>query len=452
MTTDVRRYDLPYGALVPAIVNDEVGINRIVARGDADSYRMEVTLLDAPDHRLVRAGVVLAHRVFEGVGEWYLAAPGWQPYLPVEAVESVGEDLPTTFAALVEPFRRGAALGPAAGMSCQRTEYGIRGHDDAVIALLRDELVTVTRSGLTTARYREVTVTRITGNDEQMAWITEALSLIGGAEVSEFPSFVRRLGAPATGLSDLPVKRRGQGDDTLESYVQSVLGRHLRSLIKADLALRSGHKKNIKDLKKALERLRRDLWGLHPVLDQEWQTDLVADIDLLRAVDENDDPARVRAEIYSSVLERLVQATRAPRLGPLARDRADEVLAQSLRDSLRFFLECGAKLGSGDDQAWVAALSSARNARAVAEVCAPLLGKKADRAVERMTQIVHELEWSMQVSTAEPIADIEGLDPLAAFRLGRSYERDVLVQQAVREDFIDHWERHARKVARLVAQ
>jgi hypothetical protein len=46
------------------------------------AYEIAVTLLDAPDHRLIRSGVLLAHRVLDGRGEWYITAPDWQPLLP----------------------------------------------------------------------------------------------------------------------------------------------------------------------------------------------------------------------------------------------------------------------------------------------------------------------------------------------------------------------------------
>ena len=39
--------------------------------------------------------MLLAHRVLDGRGEWYLTAPDWQPLLPKDRIELMGHsDLP----------------------------------------------------------------------------------------------------------------------------------------------------------------------------------------------------------------------------------------------------------------------------------------------------------------------------------------------------------------------
>ena len=64
-----RLFDMPYSAAAPRLLNAELGLHSLVARaGHHAGYSMDVTLLDAPDHRLIRTGVLLAHRVLDGRG------------------------------------------------------------------------------------------------------------------------------------------------------------------------------------------------------------------------------------------------------------------------------------------------------------------------------------------------------------------------------------------------
>jgi len=56
-----RCYDVPYSAVAPRMINPDLGLHHLVARaGHNAAYEISVTLLDAPDHRLIRSGVLLA--------------------------------------------------------------------------------------------------------------------------------------------------------------------------------------------------------------------------------------------------------------------------------------------------------------------------------------------------------------------------------------------------------
>ncbi len=203
-----RLYDMPYSAVAPRLVNPDLGLHNLVARaGHNAAYSIDVTLLDAPDHRLIRSGVLLAHRVLEGRGEWFLTAPDWQPLLPKDRIELMGHtDLPEDLAALIRPLRRRAPIGPVAALTCDRREFALRDEEGDTLALLRDDRVTVRRGGLTTARYREVVLTPVGPGlaEDQTAWLDHALTGAGCTPVARFPRLVSRLGAPATGPSDLP--------------------------------------------------------------------------------------------------------------------------------------------------------------------------------------------------------------------------------------------------------
>ncbi len=238
-----RLFDMPFSSQVPSPVRPDLGLASLVARaGHNAGYDIDLTLLDAADHRLIRTGVLLAHRVLDGRGEWYLGAPDWVPLLPKELIVPMGQgELPDTLAELVRPFRRGAPLSPVAALRCERREFALRDADGRSVALLRDDKVTVRRNGLTTARYREVMATPVgPGLDEAQAeWLGQCLAAAGGTEIDRFPRLVRRLGAPATGPSDLPAPAE-LASGTFGQFLTQLLGAGARDVISADLAIGAG--------------------------------------------------------------------------------------------------------------------------------------------------------------------------------------------------------------------
>ena len=191
-----RYYEMPYSAATPRLINPDLGLHHLVARaGHNAAYEISVTLLDAPDHRLIRSGVLLAHRVLDGRGEWYITAPDWEPLLPVDRIELMGHaDLPEELADMIRTLRRRATLGPVAALTCDRREFELRDNEESTLALLRDDRVTVRRGGLTTARYREVLITPIGPglNDEQAAWLDRSLLQVGATQVPRFPRLISR--------------------------------------------------------------------------------------------------------------------------------------------------------------------------------------------------------------------------------------------------------------------
>ncbi|GAB3712659.1 hypothetical protein [Mariniluteicoccus flavus] len=452
---EVRRYELPFTAGVGRLVNGAIGVRSVAQRGgESAAYTMDVTVLDAPDHRLVRAGIWLAHRVVDGRGEWYLAAPQWSPWLPEERVELMGhDDLPDAFADLVRPFRRGSTLGPVAALRCRREEYALRGDDAELLAILRNELVTIRSGGVVTARYREVTLTSVESRltPTQAAWISEVLAQAGATRVEEFPDLAHRLGAPATGLADIPAAQRRSASGTLETYVQTLLATRLRKITHADLALRGGLLDARDQLSGQLSRLLGDVRGLVPLLDRAWASELESDlVHAVEALDEaaDDVPAELNSRRYLVMLDRLVSASRAPRLGdsgPLsARDALADALAERVAD-LRAVVD-GLAVDS-PDPLWDLALEAAAR---VADTCGvqPERAKPVRRLQRRAERVVELLEGCVQVSVDEVGPDLERLTPQEAFDAGREFERQWADQHIARLDLLDHWERRG---ARLTA-
>jgi len=466
------RYDMPYTSPSPRLVNSELGLHNLVARaGHNAAYSIDVTLLDSPDHRLIRSGVLLAHRVLDGRGEWFMDAPDWQPLLPEDRIEPMGDaDLPDEFADLIRPLRRRATLGPVAALRCERREFALRDDQGATLALLRDDKVTVRRGGLTTARYRQVLITPVgTGLDEhQLAWLDRAFGQSGANRVPKFPRLVTRLGAPATGPTDIPEPRPFDPAAPFSRFVSQLLALRLRRIVEADLAIRGGDHAGATRLAGHAAALRLELKGLSVVLDPDWVEDLYDELDWIVVESEparDHDAAtyahlvhRLRSERYLTMLERLVSAVRSPQLAdspsisrPGGRPTA-EVLTELRSTAVnRFRRSADALTIDAPDEQWSEALRALGQLQWVADLTGQLLTEQTERT-EPLTQALTKPRRLLtavqqdQSRVAETVASVAGLTAAEAFAAGRAYEQQVAVQRQVRALFLSQWVKSRKKL------
>ena len=457
-----RCYDLPYSAAAPRLINPDLGLHNLVARaGHNAAYTIDVTLLDAPDHRLIRSGVLLAHRVLDGRGEWYLTAPDWQPLLPKDRIELMGHaELPEALADLIRPLRRRATLGPVAGLTCDRREFALRDDRGTTLALLRDDKVTVRRGGLTTARYREVLLTPIEHGpgigDEQTAWLDRAFITAGATSVSKFPRLVARLGAPATGPTDLPVPERFDADAPFRHFVAQLLALRLRHIVEADLAIRGGHLGALGRLSDEAARLRDELKGLSPVLDEDWVEDLYDElgwISLDAAPTDSDGrdrlAARLRSERYLTVLERLVGAVRAPGLAGVRAESAGVVLAGLVGDAVDRLRRAADPLTPTSSEAeWDEAWREIGRLQWVLDVAGQVLPDDPALIPGRLTAAARLLAQihDLRSSEADALVLVAGLPPEQAFAAGRDFERETGRARRVRRQFVREWAKITRRL------
>lgn len=455
-----RLYDMPYGSPAPQLINAELGLDHLIARaGHNAGYDIDLTLLDAPDHRLMRSGVVLAHRVLDGRGEWYLGAPDWVPLLPTELIESMSQaDLSENMADLIRPFRRRAPLTPVAALRCERREFALRGKAGPTVALLRDDKVTVRRSGLTTARYREVMLTPIgPGLDQRQAdWLDECLTGAGATVLLQFPRLVRRLGAPATGPTDFPEARPFDAAAPFSSFVSSLVALRLRELLTADLRLRGGEPAAAADLVSAVAKLRRELDGLLSVLDQAGTTDLLDELDWF--VDDLGETAeelaermsaRLRGERYLSLLDQLVIAARGGRIGDVAAQSTQTVLTDLVSGVVARMNRATERLTiDGPARAWDEAWTQLQAAATVDEVVEHLYPVETARRRERIGRCLPLLEQvhRLNVSAEEVLSGVDDVTPAEAFALGREFERTQETAHAARAAFLVRWAKTRRKL------
>lgn len=464
MTTAVPRtraagyFEMPFTAPGQRLTNAEVGLASMVARADG-TYAIDVTVLDAPDHRLVRSGVVLAHRVIDGRGEWYLAAPGWSPYLPPELIEPMGHaDLPEAMVDLVRPFRRRSPLGPLAALTCQRAEFRLRDADQADVVLVRDDRVTIRRGGVAIARFRDVSWQAVGAGPSDAArdWLEQTLVAGGATPTDGFPGLEQRLGAPATGLTDFPAPVTPRVDAPFEKYVSHLLASRLHHWVRADLALRTGHSDGA-DLVELVAEVRDEVRGLSSVFDPGWMEDLDAELVWISesvvapeagdAVEPSQTIAdRIRGDRYLSVLDRLVLAARAPKLGDASPVAAGEVVTSLVDSALTRFRKAGKRLSvdSGQER-WDHAVLTGRQAQNACAAALPLDRPRSRRLAKQIGRLVDELaECSdRDLATLRQRADE---DPRASFELGRSYERRLAEVTAAREDFLRRWPRRSARL------
>jgi hypothetical protein len=455
-----RYYDMPYSAPAPRMTNPDLGLHHLVARvGHNAGYEIAVTLLDAPDHRLIRSGVLLAHRVLDGRGEWYITAPDWQPLLPIDRVELMGHaDLPEDLADMIRPLRRRATLGPVAALTCDRREFALRDDDGTTLALLRDDRVTVRRGGLTTARYREVLITPVGPGltDEQVAWLDRALAQCGATLVPRFPRLIARLGAPATGPTDLPVPGPFDAAAPFRKFVSQLVALRLRQIVEADLAIRGGDLGAVDRLADQAARLRLELKGLSVVLDPEWVEDLYDELGWI-SLDGNSSngdghdrlTARLRSERYLTVLERLVAAVRSPKLADQRSDPAGEVLAGLVSIAVTRMGRCADQLSvDSSDEEWEEAWQEMGRLEWVVGVAGQVLPDEAATIQHQLLkprQLLAEIhnDHRRELVTAEQVAK---LLPAQAFAAGRDFEREYRRARRARREFVEVWAKTKKKL------
>lgn len=447
--TGALRFELPFDAEPPRLTSDAAGLPRALQRSAA-SYDMDVTVLDAADGRLLREGVVLAHRVVGGVGEWYLWAPSWAPPLPAEQVLPMGRngDIPERFALLVTPFLRHETVGPLAMLACRRDEWALRGADGGVAAIVRDERVRIRKADDVHSRYREVTIEPtdvLTG--QQREYLISAARAVGATVVPDFPTLRQRLGTPATGLSSLPKPRLLERDASLEEFVTTIFAEHLTAIVRADLDRRAKASADLGLLNDRLWAFGRALRGLAPVLEPAWREQLEATLEGLPF----ESPTDIEHPTIA-VIDALVAGARAPRLGDLSQSHAAQLLFERAQQATYILAErCRVLTDDAPEEAWQAALRAAQQLEVAATVLAPLLPKSIGKLIHRLDDLLHELgQCTANAFSGEP--ELDGLSPAQAYRLGLDSERGRGAVQARRRQFVEEWPARFREARDLLAK
>lgn len=426
------RFEIPYTSVAPLMRSESLGFARVVDRRRA-GYTVDVTLIDTPDHRLLRSGVVLAHRVIAGLGEWYFAAPGWEPWLPAEDTEQLDADaeMPQRMAHRVRPLARRGVLGPVAALCCERSEYCLTGTDDLLWARFRDDKVTIRRGGVTTARYREVSVFPVvTLSSPQREFIRASMEACAATIVESFPTLQQRIGAPATGLSDFPSPEPVDKHADLEHFVSTLFASGLMELLEHLLGSSAELPVDATELSDDLMRIRRDIRGLSSVLDPEWFQQL----DHLTRPTAGETIRAVQQRAID-VVDALVAAVRAPRLGDSSQQEARHLLFERAHQATVEFTQGAQKLTAESASVDFAGVRmAAETALTRARVASYVLGKTGGKLVSMLEIMVFELE---ECFSDEEDPDLDGLGVHEAFELGVTSEQRRSRLAKNRTDFLD---------------
>lgn len=439
-----RYFDLGFAAPTPRLVDPDYGITNVVQIADA-SYDVEATIMDAADQRLVRSGVTLAKRSFNGTPHgWYLDAPDWAPWLPID--KSLDDErAQTEFGNAVLPFLRRAELLESAHLHCRRRTWNLRDAERVVIARLRDDQVTITRDSVVTGRYREVTLVPLYANARQLTWLTEALLEVGATRVAAFPTLAERLGAPAMGPSDMPPVSEWHDHTPAPDFVRTLWSARLRELIGADLALRSQMTTDTSKVVGVLRRLRREIRGLAPILDAEW----VAESDAaLAQVTANiaDSATAPESTEYLAVIDRVVAAARSDHLVTVeqtAGDLARALIANAVSDARKVIDDLSP---DAPQSSWDAAVAQAEmlvDACAIADLLPLTRDRRFTRRAVRLTE---RLRATRDRKLSRIRERVPGMTPEEAFEAGRTYARREQAQADARREFLADWPKRRRKL------
>ena len=443
------RLEAPYSSDSPQLTSEAVGLPRVIRR-PAASLSTDVTIIDAADGRLLRDGVIVAHRVLGGIGQWYLSAQRWAPLLPEERIEPLGAngDLPDDFIRMLKPLIRHGVLGPIAGVHSDRDEWALRDVDGEVAAYVLDEKVTIRRSGITTARYREITITptrALTG--QQRDFLLDAALSVNAAVVEDFPSLQQRLGAPATGLTNFPQPSSVAKDATLEEFVTEIFAGHLQRIVWADLARRIEAPNELTELNAALWSFGRDLRGLAPVLEPAWRQSVeqrLANLPFESAAD-------VEAPVLD-VLDDLVSTVLAPRLGDLSQRPAAQVLFERAEQATYILVDrCRALEVTSPDDRWQAARRAAEQLDVAASVTTPLFPGELGKLTDQLGEIIADLKQAAKGSFGST-PELDGLSPSQAYQLGLETERRQCGVRQRRVAFIERWPERVRAARKVLGK
>lgn len=442
------RFEMPYQVEAPILTDPDAGIDRVLLRGNPAGRVLTLTVFDTTDERLGRAGVLLAHQVVGESGQWLLRAGDWQPWLPADRLTELddGDELPQEVAELLRPFRRRAPLGPVAAITFERSIFALLDPAGDEIGRLLDDRVTVRRGGLAVARHREVTF----APDEQASalqrsLVVDRLNQAGALRVAEFADPATRLASLIHPVELLPAPRTPEEIST-EDYLEWLFTDRLHSLMRAELALRSGQVPDTGALAGEVGALAEQVRGLGAVVDEVWANELVWHAEKVTA-----QPARTRisdlGESYYEVLDALASAARAPRLRADATPAVARVeLRAAIGEALARALPALDQLAADSaDAEWGRATDALAQALGVLDAAVPVLGKLGGRR-KRMAKLLAGLAAGQHDRPEPEPAELAAMDPVEAFRAGREYQARLSAVAGPRDKWLAEWPRSREKL------
>lgn len=451
---------------------------------------------DTADLRLAREGITLRCRTGEGAADgWHLKVPsGERARLELSVAGDDGAP-PGTLTELVTAYTRRATLAPVATLLTTRSSWLLRGPEGEPLAEVTDDTVHVV--GADAVRLREVEVEDKGGGVGLLDRVGRTLRSAGATPAPFLPKLVQALGERATGQPDVPPPGQADRSGNAAAALAFVLRGYVRQFLAADASLRARGDDAVHQMRVSARRIRSALRAFRPLVDREWAEALRAELSWVAgslgdARDSEvllarllDDVARLpveqvigpvrarleeelrgrhaaageavgetlRSERYLDLLERLVDAARAPRTTAAAEAGAAESLPPLLARAYRRMRRAAAGVSGmpgAPDASWHEARIAAKRLRYTAEALAPFLGKRAAKLARRAEDVQELLGEQQDAVVAR--ATLRGLATRpegaeAAFTLGILFARQETVVAQCRRRFPKAWRRLVRSAA-----
>ncbi len=487
---------------LPELTGGDAPVARVA---DLGAHTLEATYYDTADLRLARAGITLRRRSGGPDAGWHLKLPvaGAPPGVREELQRPlVGRKPPEDLRDLLHAQVRTARLEPVATLRTRRQTYDLYAADGALAGQLLDDNVAVLdgkRSGggssrAVTSRFRELEVEAHQDQVDFGPALEDVCRRLGsaGAVEGEFVSkAVRALGAQAAGEPDVVVPEAPSPEGPAREAIRSYIATQVAAVLREDPRVRLDLDDAVHQLRVACRRLRSGLKTFGPLLDETWTSELrdelswlagsfgdLRDREVLLAHIEADlddlaqDPevapsaeaartlirrrlrremtaARrsaleaMRSERYLTLLDRLVEAAREPRVTPAADQSAAQALPPLVAASWTRLAKRARKL-TPDSPAedWHATRIAAKRARYAGEASVAVFGQPARRyaaQVERLTELLGGHQDAFVTSAALRAAVTARSPALAAFAVGDLHARQRAYAAAARSAFGQVW-------------
>ena len=392
-----------------------------------DERRLETVYYDTPDLRLARWGANLRIRQGEG---WTLKLPSTSegPALTRRELEFPGDasQPPDAAVALVIAYVRRATLVPVASLSTLRRRVQLKNREGTLLAEVVDDDVSVIQGLRVQSRFREVEVELKDQSAERLLDpILARLRGAGAADEDQASKLVRALGARATAVPEVDPLALTSASPAGE-LVRHSIAVSVASLMRHDPGVRLGDDlEDVHRARVATRRLRSQLRTFRTLLDTEWANALREDLrwlggglgsvrdrqvmaqrvrsrtvslaeddaptvaDLAAELQAESEEARarlvldMRTDRYIDLIERLVEASRAPALTPEAQQRAAVVIpALARRDWKQLRKGIAGLPDQPDDPELHRIRILAKRVRYAAEAAEPIAGKVATRSAD----------------------------------------------------------------------
>ena len=334
-----------------------------VTAGARSDIPLDATYWDTPDLRLIRWGVTVRYRTESGNGLWTVKLPtkgnGKGGVLSRSENDFMGvpAQIPTPALDLVRAYVRTAELSPVARLQTRRHSAPLFDPKGNRIAEIADDEVSVLDGDRVAARFREVEL-EVTEHapDDLLPALVARLEAAGAGQPDPTPKLVRALGPRALAPPELVVPTVDPNAPVGDVARAAITSAVIRILENDALVRLDGGPEGVHQARVGTRRLRSDLRTFASIFDDVWVQELrgalggladalghVRDADVMRtrlkraavALDPLDWQAAesirsrlgrqraiqrrmledvYRSDDYLQLLDRLVEAARAPKL------------------------------------------------------------------------------------------------------------------------------------------